>query len=842
MKLCTCPVAVWRSGRRMRDGGRAAALKVDSEIPQPEPHTPQAGVKRWRSPLALFWALGFSFILIPQAKAAFIGDYALSQFTLTNTNADGFVTTPDNGLSIILTGGNNGSGLSGTTDFVTTATGAGPVQFLYSYSSFDYPGLDFAGYLLGTAFVQLANTDGQFGTASFQVSLGQSFGFRVDTLDNTGEPGILTISQFSAPSGNTPVPEPGTAPLLLVAAGAMLAARQSMRHTPSKKRTAKIPLLSTALGVLLLAGSLSAQTLHYAGVNATGQLTSIGAVNALQQAQTASAMSPQARAARATSRALDHPRVENLTEHPTLGLGFMGLGPYGRPSSLAKRFGPLVLRELPATAATVPGSTVSPTFNGLGFMGLTHLDDRQANGGNQFSVEPPSPSIAVGNGYVLEGVNNAIQAYTTSGAPLLPNVISTNQLFGLAPAIDRTTNVYGVFPTDMRVFYDHTINRWFVLQRSLDNDIYGNSLNRSHLYIAVSQTGDPTGTYTIYSMDTTHAANPGCPCLPDYPQIGADQYGFYVSANEYNTYYSSFVDATILAISKASLAANAPTPTTYQFVIPITQGYEFTIQPAATPPGASYFLASNGLEYFVSSVLFSAGGSELAIWAMSNTGSLATAAPTLTLTETIIPTLTYVSPNAAAQRPGPLPYGSTLFPPGRLEPIDGGDNRMLAACYAGGRLYATLSTQLTDENGNSVVGAAYVILSPTFRGGVLSAFGLRQGYVLVNNNNLLRPAIAVNPQGNGAIVFTLVGPDYYPSAAFVALNTFSTASTVQIAGPGVLPEDGFTGYEQGIARWGDYSAAVAASDGSIWMATEYIPNAPRTQFANWGTFLIRYTP
>jgi hypothetical protein len=244
----------------------------------------------------------------------------------------------------------------------------------------------------------------------------------------------------------------------------------------------------------------------------------------------------------------------------------------------------------------------------------------------------------------------------------------------------------------------------------------------------------------------------------------------------------------------------------------------------------------------VSSVLFSAGGSELAIWAMSNTGSLATAAPTLTLTETIIPTLTYVSPNAAAQRPGPLPYGSTLFPPGRLEPIDGGDNRMLAACYAGGRLYATLSTQLTDENGNSVVGAAYVILSPTFRGGVLSAFGLRQGYVLVNNNNLLRPAIAVNPQGNGAIVFTLVGPDYYPSAAFVALNTFSTASTVQIAGPGVLPEDGFTGYEQGIARWGDYSAAVAASDGSIWMATEYIPNAPRTQFANWGTFLIRYTP
>ena len=26
-------------------------------------------------------------------------------------------------------------------------------------------------------------------------------------------------------------------------------------------------------------------------------------------------------------------------------------------------------------------------------------------------------------------------------------------------------------------------------------------------------------------MDTTDALHPGCPCVPDYPQIGADQYG-----------------------------------------------------------------------------------------------------------------------------------------------------------------------------------------------------------------------------------------------------------------------------------------------------------------------------
>src|ERR1039457_2437294 len=190
----------------------------------------------------------------------------------------------------------------------------------------------------------------------------------------------------------------------------------------------------------------------------------------------------------------------------------------------------------------------------------------------------------------------------------------------------------------MRVFYDHTINRWFVLQRSLDNDIYGNSLNRSHLYIAVSQTGDPTGTYTIYSMETTHAANPGCPCLPDYPQIGADQYGFYVSANEFN-FYEQYVDVSILAISKASLALGVTHPTAFEFLVPYNT-YEFTIHPATTPPGASYFNQNpgvGGVEYFVSSQMSS--GSAMAIYAMSNTNSLATTSPNLTLTEITVPTL-----------------------------------------------------------------------------------------------------------------------------------------------------------------------------------------------------------
>jgi hypothetical protein len=58
----------------------------------------------------------------------------------------------------------------------------------------------------------LADTDGQFGTAVFSLSGGESFGFRIVTLDNTSEPGILTISTGGA---GAPVPEPGTLPFLI---------------------------------------------------------------------------------------------------------------------------------------------------------------------------------------------------------------------------------------------------------------------------------------------------------------------------------------------------------------------------------------------------------------------------------------------------------------------------------------------------------------------------------------------------------------------------------------------------------------------------------------------------
>src|SRR5271166_3318973 len=62
--------------------------------------------------------VGISAGLAPQAEAGFLDQYPLIDFTLTNTPnsvlTDGFVMM--SGSSIVLTGGNSGSGEPGTTD------------------------------------------------------------------------------------------------------------------------------------------------------------------------------------------------------------------------------------------------------------------------------------------------------------------------------------------------------------------------------------------------------------------------------------------------------------------------------------------------------------------------------------------------------------------------------------------------------------------------------------------------------------------------------------------------------------------------------------------------------
>ena len=506
------------------------------------------------------------------------------------------------------------------------------------------------------------------------------------------------------------------------------------------------------------------------------------------------------------------------------------------------------LTRVPAAS---PAVSAAPTPSFRGFTGLTHLQQRTARNGNQFSTEPPDQGLAVGDGFVLEAVNSALNVYDTNGIQQLLRPVALSEFFGLPPGINRTTGFFGVFPGDPVALFDPETERWFVAAWAQLNTAAGAPLRQSRLYLAVSESSDPTGAYLIYTLNTTLANDPdqGGPRIPDFPHFAVDHYGLYISINEFGINpdgsFDGFIDAAILAISKQDLinGSGGSPPRVVRFPLPFSSGFEFTVFPAYTPPGGGPLLANGGTQFFVSSHSVTTNEHTLALWALTNTKSLDTATPNLNLSAVVVDTQPYHFPTtAAAQKKGFHPLGESLGEP--VEKLDPGDFRIVSATYSSGRLWATLTSQMLDTQGVPRFVSEYFAFNPMVNGAFFTASLVTQGIVAQSGANLLYPAIAVNAQQKGGIVFTLVGPNDYPSAAFVPVNNTSVGA-IQIARAGNEPEDGFTGYPpfgNGVARWGDYSAAAVDTDGVIWMATEYTPDIARTSFANWCTYITRLQP
>ena len=590
----------------------------------------------------------------------------------------------------------------------------------------------------------------------------------------------------------------------------------------------KRPWLATCVAVfaVVLPVASFAQLPSFKSQNVTGSLTSAGTVNVKELAD---ASTP---AASVSASAAEANHVRPVLRPPVQNTG-------------------LVVDRVPSTSRA-ESLAATAQLNFRGFNGLTHLDQRLARNGNQFSTEPPDQGLALGNGFVLEAVNSALNIYDVNGIQLLPRPVALSQFFGLPPGINRTTGAQGVFPGDPSAAFDPETQRWFVIAWAQLNTSAGALLLQSRLYIAVSQTSDPTGTYTIYTLNTTAARDPdGAGArIPDFPHFAVDHYGVYISTNEFridpNTGIpDGFITAAITAISKQALltGSGGAAPPVVRFPLPFISGYEFTVFPAYPSPDTGPVLANGGTQYFVSSHFVMTTEHSLAVWALTNTRSLNSENPMLNLQAVAVETQAFHFPTTAAvQKPGFHPLGESLGQP--VEKLDPGDFRIVSVNYSGGRLWATLDSEVTDSQGVRRHAADFFAISPQIQGSFLSATLITQGSISETGANLLYPAIAVNAHQKGAMVFTLAGRNDYPSSAFVPINN-RTAGPIQISRAGNEPEDGFTGYppfSNGVARWGDYSAAAVDSDGSIWMATEYTPDLARTSQANWSTYITRYQP
>lgn len=552
----------------------------------------------------------------------------------------------------------------------------------------------------------------------------------------------------------------------------------------------------------------------------------------------------------------------------------------------------------PATAGAT--KTKSQPELLLDWEGLNHRDSRLADGGNQFSGEPADQGICAGNGFVLETVNSALRAYNAANGSPASNVLSLNEFYGFPPSIDRSTFTFpGPNTFDISCHYDPETNRWFHLALSFEqNPANGAPTGPNHLELAVSHSGSPTGDWTLYRIPaqndgTDGTPDHGCtvdeadgtpigagPCLGDFPHIGVDDHGVYITTNEFEFFGNDFIGAQVYAISKHQLVSLPMTLGVTLFntaddpVRPNEPG--FTVWPALSP-GTQSASAAGGTEYFVSSnAIFddaNADSEELILWRLENTSSLNSATPSLTLEKSILPSQRYAVPSNSLQRPGNFPLGECLndtagsfggtncglavfgLPPQNhpLGTLDSGDSRVLDVRYANGKLWAVLGTA-AQVGGNTRTGVGWFVLDPT------TETFVKQGVLALADENLIYPTIGVTNSGRGVIGFTRVGENTFPSYGYASFDAKVGAGPVGLVEAGKSPQDGFTEYPSvggPRPRWGDYGAA--AVDGkTVYIAGQYIEQGPctlrqfidggftcsgkRTVFANWSTRIGKLQP
>lgn len=486
------------------------------------------------------------------------------------------------------------------------------------------------------------------------------------------------------------------------------------------------------------------------------------------------------------------------------------------------------------------------------FDGLSHADQRNAAGGNQFSKEPPDGAICQGKDVAVEMVNTALQFFDNHGIAYTPP-LSLNEFFGLPPEFDRSNNTFpGPTLFDPRCLYDAGSGRMYVMAAGLQQDKKtGNLTGENTYYVGVSATSDPIGSYFRYAINVSPPKSRGCPCIADFPMIGTDKNVFVMSYNEF-PFAGGYNGARLVVLDKSKLERGRTGPVVKFRIGAIGGQPSFTLQPASIPPMGEYATTGGGTLYLLSSIPSDAGDNRVGLEALTSTGAIGNNPGAIRFKDSIVNgVLPYADPPKATQKAGRRPLGNMVNEP--LRKLDTGSDKASTVEYADGKLWTVIDTRVGNGPG-ARAGLLYLVVDPRLSSsGALAGTVANQGYVAVNNAHVHRGDIAVTADGRSAvIVASLSGPGYFPSAVYGRVDPAKGSSGVdalRIYGVGAGPDDGFTCYKAFVGpgpggvgrgcRWGDYSEVNVGTDGNFYMEAEYITPRLRTIFANWGTAIAR---
>ncbi len=403
--------------------------------------------------------------------------------------------------------------------------------------------------------------------------------------------------------------------------------------------------------------------------------------------------------------------------------------------------------------------------------------------GQQGDGYPPDPSGAAGPNHYVQCVNATYyKVYNKTGTALLTGTVGS--------LWNSNTN-----DGDPIVMYDKYADRWFISQ-------FGQTGNR--IYIAISQTSNPTGAYYTYTFTAPNSD------FPDYLKFSIWENGYYMNANFGTQRVLCFErDKMLLGNSGARMISKTfNAGSTGSFYTPLPADADITLPAAGTP-----------LPFFAYSDNAWGGGEvdAVKVWNM-------------TVTWGTTPVATITTPTVVTTAAFDASYNSSwndVPQPGIGQKLDGiGGVLNYRAQWTKWTGYNSVVLNWAVKISSSQRSIKWVELRQNQTTGVWSLY--QEGTYTPDTYTRWVGSIAMDANGSIALCYAKSGAStVYPSLGYTGrlasdpLGTFSIAETIAIAG---------AGSQNGVNRFGDYSQTSIDPDGvTFWHTGEYIGSGGNLQ-------------
>ncbi len=424
---------------------------------------------------------------------------------------------------------------------------------------------------------------------------------------------------------------------------------------------------------------------------------------------------------------------------------------------------------LPAVSSRATSPAPTASFNGV-----------EDNG----TLIPPDIEAAAVPTYVLETTNQQFNIYTKTGT--LQSTLTITTL--LSP-----TGGSGFF--DPHVEYDANGGRFII---ALDGT-YSNG--DGGIFIAVSQTSDPTGNWYVYSFDGIGDKTD----FLDFPMLGFNANWIVVTGNDFIK-GSSPVYAKIYVLNKADLYSGTEgTVTTF------TDESSFSVCPAQTNDN------SQTTEYLVEDWNGNSGGSGYVRLA---TVTGAVSSPAYALGSTLGVTSPWSETDINAKQEG------------NSNAINTDDTRIDYAVVSNGSMWFS-HTAFLPATSPTYSGVDWWEINPA------TPSVTQYGRLAVSGTFYYYPCINVNSNGDALLDYSVSSSTQYAGSAYAFHASSDAANTME---GGYVFKAGVAGYYKtygsGRNRWGDFSGvAVDPANNSFWASNEWANTSN-----DWATALANVPP